>query len=72
MWRKVATISWNGRITNEVVLRRIHEIICIIRAIRKRKTNWVGHIFIKNCPQKLPVINEGTTRKGGHGRRDIC
>ena len=46
-------ISWKEKITNEEVLRIINEERSIIRTIRKKTTNWIGHILRRNCLQKL-------------------
>jgi hypothetical protein len=34
---------------NEEVLHRIKEERNILHAIKKRKANWIGHIFRSNC-----------------------
>jgi hypothetical protein len=41
-WRRMEKISWTDHLRNEEVLLRVNE-------IRKRKTNWIGHILRRNC-----------------------
>jgi len=41
-------ISWTDHVTNEVLLR-VKEQRNILREIRKRKANWIGHILSRNC-----------------------
>jgi hypothetical protein len=41
-------ISWTDCINNEAVLHRVKEERNILHTIR-RKTNWIGHIWHRNC-----------------------
>ena len=50
-------ISWTEHVRNEEVLLRVNERRNILREIRKRKANWIGHILRRNCLVKQ--INEG-------------
>jgi hypothetical protein len=36
-------------VRNEVVLLRVKEQKNILHEISKRKTNWIGHILLRNC-----------------------
>ena len=42
-------ISWTDHVRNEEVLLRVNEQRNILREIRKRKANWIGHILRRNC-----------------------
>jgi len=48
-WRRMEKISWTDHVRNEEVLLRVNEQRNILHAIRKRKTNWIGHILRRNC-----------------------
>jgi len=41
-------ISWTDHVRNEEVLLRVNEQRNILHEIRKRKSNWVGHILRGN------------------------
>ena len=49
-------------VRNEQVLQRIKEERNILRTIKRRKGNWIGHIFRRNCLLKHTV--EGNTEDG--------
>ena len=38
-------ISWSDRVRNEDVLRRVKEERNILHTMKRRKANWIGHIF---------------------------
>ena len=44
-------ISWTDRVRNEEVLQRGNEERNILQTVRRKKTNWNGHIFYRNCLQ---------------------
>jgi hypothetical protein len=54
-WRRMEKISWADRKRSEDVLRRV------LRTMKKRKADWIGHIFRRHCPLK-PVIEEKIER----------
>jgi hypothetical protein len=59
-------------VTNEEVLLRVKEKRNILHEIRKRKANWIGHVFRRNCLVKR--IIEGKVKgeievTGRRGRR---
>ena len=56
-WRRTGKISWIDYVRNEEVLLRVNEHRNILREIRKRKANWIGHILRRNC--LLKQIIEG-------------
>jgi hypothetical protein len=68
-------ISWADNVRNEEVLLRVKEQRNILHEISKRKANWVGHIFRRNC--LLQQVIEGkikggievTGRRGGRLRK---
>jgi hypothetical protein len=60
--------SWADAVKNEEVLRRVKEERRILQTIKRRKSNWIGHILRKNCPVKHVV--EGKREGAGiRGRR---
>jgi hypothetical protein len=44
-------------VRNEEVLHRVKEERNIVRTIKRRKANWMGHIFRRNC--LLKNVTEG-------------
>ena len=54
-WRRMEKISWIDHVRNEEVLLRVNEQMNIIREIRKRKANWIGHILRRNCLLKQVI-----------------
>jgi hypothetical protein len=65
-------ISWTDRASNEKVLHRVKEERNILHTIQRRKANWIGHIWRRNCLLKH-VIEEKLQRRiemaGRRGRR---
>jgi hypothetical protein len=60
-------ISWTDHVKNEEELLRVREHRNILHEIRKRKTNWIGHILLKNC-----LLQQVTEEKiEGEGRSEI-
>ena len=61
---------------NEEVLLRVNDQRNILHEIRKRKANWIGHIFPRNC--LLQQVIEGkikgqieVTRRRGRRRKKL-
>ena len=54
-------ISWIDHVKNEEVLLRVNEQRNILREIRKRKANWIGHILRRDC--LLKQVIEGKIRE---------
>ena len=54
-WRRLEKISWADHVRNEKVLLRVNEQRNILREIRKRKANWIGHILRRNCLLKQVI-----------------
>ena len=59
-WRRMEKISWIDHVRNEKVLLHVNEQRNILREIRKRKANWIGHILRRNC--LLKQVIEGKTK----------
>jgi hypothetical protein len=45
-WKREETISLTNRVRNEV-LHRVKEERNILLKIKRRKVNWIGHIFLR-------------------------
>ncbi|KAJ4444468.1 hypothetical protein ANN_06260, partial [Periplaneta americana] len=43
IWRKMERVKWTERIRNEAVLERVDEERGMLKLVRKRKRNWLGH-----------------------------
>ena len=41
-------ISWTDRVRNEEVLRRVKEERNILRAVKRKKVSWIGHVLRSN------------------------
>jgi hypothetical protein len=70
-WRRVGKISLADRVKNEAVLHRVEE-KNILRTIKRRKADWIGHILRRNCLLKDVIEGniEGRTKvTGRQGRR---
>jgi len=64
MWcrRRMEKISWNDHVRNEEMLLRVKEQRNILHEISKRKANWIGHIWRRNC--LLQRVIEGKIKGG--------
>jgi hypothetical protein len=68
-------ISWTDRVRNEEVLHRVKEERNIVHTIKRRKANWIGHIWRRNCllkhviEGKLEGRIEMTGRRGGRRKQ---
>ena len=61
---------------NEEVLLTVNEQRNILHEIRKRKTNWIGHILRRNCLLKQVISGKikgesELTRRRGRRRRKL-
>jgi hypothetical protein len=61
-WRKTEKIIWADHVRNEEVLLRVKEQKNILHEISKRKANWIGHIWRRNC--LLQRVIEGKIQGG--------
>jgi hypothetical protein len=65
-------ISWADHVRNEEVLLSVKEQRNILHEIRKRKSNWIGHILRGNCLLQRIIegqIQMGIEVTGRQGRR---
>ena len=74
-WRRTEKISWIDHVRNEVLLR-VNEQRNILREIRKRKANWIGHILRSNCLLKQVIEGKikgemDVTRRRGRRRKKL-
>jgi hypothetical protein len=65
-------ISWTDHVRNEV-LHRVKEERNILHTIKRRKTNWTGHILCRNCLLKYVIEGklEGRTEMTGRRGRSV-
>lgn len=68
LWRRMEKIKWSDKIRNEEVLRRVGEERSILKTIKKRKANWLGHILRRDCIQRR-IMEDKIEGKRGRGRR---
>ena len=54
-WRRMEKISLTDHVRNEEVLLKVNEQRDILHEIRKRKSNWIGHILCRNCLLKQVI-----------------
>jgi hypothetical protein len=47
-WRRKEKISWTDRVKKEGVLRGVKMERNILHTIKRRKTDWTGHILHRN------------------------
>jgi hypothetical protein len=52
-WRRMQ-ISWADRVRREV-LHRVKEERNIVQNIKRKKNNWIGHIWRRNCLLKQVI-----------------
>ena len=48
-------ISWTDRVRNEKVLHRAKEERNILHTVKRRKANWIGYIWRRNCLLKETI-----------------
>src|SRR5688572_21563806 len=48
IWRRLERVCWQDRIKNEEVLSMVGQKRCLVKTIRERKKNWIGHMFRGN------------------------
>jgi hypothetical protein len=61
-WRRMEKISWTDRVRNEEMLHIVKEKGNIIHTVKRRKANWIGHIWRWNC--LLKHITKGKIEEG--------
>jgi hypothetical protein len=62
-------ISWTDRVRNEEVLNTVKEERNILRTVKIRKTNWIGHVLRRNCLLKHVIEGKLEGRIEMMGRR---
>jgi hypothetical protein len=62
-------ISWTDHVRNEEVLLRVSEQRNILHTVKRRKTNWIGHMLHRNCVLKHVIEEKVEGRKEMRGRR---
>ena len=45
LWRKILKVKWTEHKTNEEVLKMVQEKRMLIKTVRNRQKNWVGHVL---------------------------
>jgi len=71
-WWRMDKTSWTDRVKTDEVLHRIKENKNILHKTERRKANWIGHVFRRNCLLKHVVggkIKVGRQATGRWGRR---
>ena len=48
IWRRLERVCWQDRIKNEEVLSMVGQKRCLVKTIRERKKNWIGHVLRGN------------------------
>jgi hypothetical protein len=67
-WRRFE-ISWTVRARNEEVLHRVKEDRNVLRTIKRRKADWIGHSLRMNCCIKRVIEGRIEGRIEVMGRR---
>ena len=70
MWcyRRLLKIRWRDKITNEEVLRWVHEQFHFVRDMRKRKLEYAGHVLRESSGESHLYLLEGKI-SGKKGQR---
>src|SRR6476469_7839345 len=53
VWRRMGKVSWMDKRTNEQVLSSMSETRSLIKTIRDRKKNCIGHVVRGDGPMKV-------------------
>jgi hypothetical protein len=48
-WRRMENINWTDCVRNEEILHRVKEDRNILHTVIRRKFNWIGLIWRRNC-----------------------
>ncbi|KAJ4431053.1 hypothetical protein ANN_19646 [Periplaneta americana] len=68
IWRRMERVMWTDRTRNEAVLERVGEERMMLKLIRKRKRNWLGHWLRRKCLLK-DALEEMVNERRVRGRR---
>ena len=63
--RRTCSVVWTDRARNEAVLREVKETRNVLRTVKRRKADWIGHILRGNCFLKHVM---GGRIDGGDGK----
>ena len=55
VWRRMEHVKWTDKIKNAVVLESVGEGRIMLKLLRKRKRNWLGHWLRRNCLLKVAL-----------------
>ncbi len=69
-WRRILKIPWTARVTNAQVLNRMNtrrELIC---GLRRRQTEFLGHVMRREALENLSLTGK-IERRRGRGRPRI-
>jgi hypothetical protein len=70
-WKRMEKISWTDRVRNWEVLYRVAEKRNILHTIKRRKANWSGRTFRRNCLLKRVITGKMEGGMEATGRRGI-
>jgi hypothetical protein len=64
--------DWADRVRSEEVLQRVREVRNILHTVKRRKANWIGHIFCGNCLLKTGygIRDRGKAKSDGKTRKN--
>jgi hypothetical protein len=57
-WSRMGKIIWTDRVNNEEVLHKVKKEVCLLRTIKRRKTNSICYTLRSNC-----LLKHGIERK---------
>jgi hypothetical protein len=60
-WRKMENINWTDCVRNDEILHGVKDDRNILHTVIRRKFNWIGLIWRRNC--LLKHISEGKIEK---------
>jgi hypothetical protein len=68
----MGNIGWTDRVRNEEVLHTVKQERNVVHTIKRRKSNWTGHVLRRNCFVKLVLgkIERTVEVTGIRQRRD--
>lgn len=73
LYRRILRISWVDRVTNETLLERMEKEKEVMKTIKRRKLEYLGHIMRNDNKYKLlkSILQGKVVGKRGPGRRRI-
>ena len=75
-WRGMEEINWLDRVKDAVVIHRVKEDTNILHAIKRKKTNWTGHILrryrlLKHVIEVIIYTREEVMGRRGKGLKQL-